>query len=138
MGGGKDLVARRAGPRDAERAFVMIEAVVEAGFARHGALRYHATVRRRNENEAEDGGRSRDSRRNAGEPGKRFLAERAEDRTFGRGAGRGVRAAGGPAAMVVARLVGVIFLQALRQVEAQGLTEVARRVAGGDQLIGEE
>jgi len=83
MGGGDDLVARRAGPRDAERTFIMVEAVIEARLARHGALRRHAAVRRRNENEAEDGGRPRDSRRNAGKACKRFRAERAEDRAFG-------------------------------------------------------
>jgi len=48
------------------------------------------------------------------------------------------RPASGPAAMVVARLIGVIFSQTLLQVEAQGPAEVARRLAGRDQMIGEE
>jgi len=47
-------------------------------------------------------------------------------------------AAAGPAAMIVARLIRAEFPQTLWQIETQNLAEAARRVAGGDQLIGEE
>jgi hypothetical protein len=40
--------------------------------------------------------------------------------------------------MVVARLIRAEFPQALWQIETQNLAEIARRVAGRDQLIGEE
>jgi len=40
--------------------------------------------------------------------------------------------------MVVAWLVGVIFFEPLRQIEAQSLAEFARRVARRDQMIGDE
>jgi hypothetical protein len=49
-----------------------------SSWLRHGALRGHAAIRRRNENEAEAGGRFRDSSRNAGKVCKRLGAERAE------------------------------------------------------------
>jgi hypothetical protein len=40
--------------------------------------------------------------------------------------------------MVVARLIRAEFPQTLWQIETQNLAEIARRVAGRDQLIGEE
>jgi len=40
--------------------------------------------------------------------------------------------------MVIARLIRAEFPQTLWQIETQNLAEIAWRVAGGDQLIGEE
>jgi len=40
--------------------------------------------------------------------------------------------------MIVARLIRIEFPQTFWQIETQGLAETLRRVAGGDQLIGEE
>jgi len=44
MGGSDGLIARRTTPRDDKRAFIMVEAVVEAGLTRHGADRKAASA----------------------------------------------------------------------------------------------
>ncbi len=89
MGGGDGLIARRATPRDDKRAFLMVEAVVEAGLPRHGALRRDAAIRRWNENKAEGGGGACKTSGDRGKTRKRLGAERAKDRAFSRGTGCG-------------------------------------------------
>ena len=90
MGGSDGLIARRAALHDDKRAFLTVEAVVQAGLPRHGALRRDAAIRRRNENEAEGGSSPRKTSGDRGKACKRLSAERAKDRAFGRGAGCGL------------------------------------------------
>jgi hypothetical protein len=70
----------------------MVEAVIETGLARQGALRRHAAIRRRNENEAEDGGRPTIPAAMLARSASASALSGAEDHPFSRGfrAGRRV------------------------------------------------